>query len=211
MRFRVRKGAGAGVTQEYFGDSTDVIAAGSARLIGNIYSVSTPTTLREFRSHLVISTATEIRFLVYEGSNAAGPFARIAETAVASPGNGSRFYSSGTINVSLNVGRYYYVGVAYQAAVSASRRVFTLPMPVSFGQMEASGFVGGYPPGASVTPLRSTTNIWTQILLTGFDFVTAIIPDTAAVNSGDSVDVLVRLRASAPMGTISRHARGALE
>jgi hypothetical protein len=206
LRFRVSKGAGAGATEEYFGDSLTTIAGGSGRMIGNIYSVSTPTTLREFRCHLVLSVATPLRLLVYESTVVSGPYSRVSETIIASPLLGGRFYSSGNIGVSLVAGRFYYMGIAYQGSVNATRREQPLPIPVSFGQLEASGFVGGYPPAATVTPLRSTANVWTQKLSTGFDFVTSIVPDTAAVASGDSVNVVVRFRAVAPMGTY----RGAL-
>ncbi len=200
LRYKMHEGFNASLREEMVGDTTVTAPPSSLRMYGNIYSASSATVLREFKAYLGISSATELRFDVYVSSTVAGPYARIQETIIPNSGTGTRFYSSGPLDVPLLNGQFYFIAVAFQGSVIHYRQVVALPVPVSFGQIPNSGFVGGYPPAASVTPLRSAITLWTQTITTGFNLVTSIVPDTAAVNPGDSVAVRIGLKAPAAAG-----------
>jgi len=179
--------------EEIFGSTANPFT-GTLRDRGNIFSVSTATTLIEHRFYLSIPTDDELRFFVYRGTSVIGTYNKIDEVHFASSGTGEGFYSSGPINVPLEVGFYYYIGAAWPGNNTYYRGSETTPLPTSFGMLETGipgNIAGGFPPGATATNNTYTgySPYYCAIVTgVGIDWISAN-PEAGQVAPGDSMDV----------------------
>jgi len=144
--------SGAGCSETY--GSWSSTYSGSTRDRGDIFHVITPTTLSEIRMYLNFAASTDMYFFVYESDTLDGFYTKIHETFIASTGSGEGWYSSGTVNVSLEAGKYYYVGASWNGSATYGRSTESVPMPATcLGTLETGvpGSLAGYPPGNSFT------------------------------------------------------------
>ncbi|UCF62747.1 MAG: choice-of-anchor D domain-containing protein, partial [bacterium] len=179
--------------EEIFG-STASPFTGTLRDRGNVFQVTTATTLLEHRLYLDIPTSTPIYFFVYQGTNWNGQFTKVNEVFFANSGTGQGFYSSGPIGVPLEVGSFYYIGASWQGSATYYRGTETTPIPCSFGFLETGipgNIAGGYPPAATANNTYTTrySPYYCAIVTgAGVDWLTAV-PDTGMVAAGGNVDV----------------------
>lgn len=123
--------------------------SGTNRGRGNNWLVEDDTVLTEIEMYLDISTSTALNWFVYENSNPTGDFTKIHESETAS-GTGIQFYSSGPIDVQLEAGKYYLIGVWWGPdRLVYGRSLDTVPFDVSFGKLQ-SGIPGS--PYSSTPP-----------------------------------------------------------
>ena len=102
---------------ETMGSWTSVYT-GSTRARGNIYYVDTETVLTEHHLYLYIPTSTSLYFMVYESESLSNNFELISSVYKAESDTGERWYSSGSINVPLEVGKYYALLTSWSGTAS---------------------------------------------------------------------------------------------
>ncbi|RMH85160.1 MAG: choice-of-anchor D domain-containing protein, partial [Calditrichaeota bacterium] len=138
--------------EECFGSSASSFSGG-LRDRGNIFEVTTATTLLEYKAYLSIPQDVELYFFVYEGDVYQGIYTKINEVYVPSSGTGEGFYSSGPVNVPLQEGKFYYLGVSWgNVTVTYFRGSETTPLPTSFGFLRTGipSTLAGFPPGPTI-------------------------------------------------------------
>lgn len=106
--------------------------------VGNVYLIASGRTLTEIESYLNVLISTKLRYVVFESSAKDGLYAKIFEREVSPSGTGKTWYSSGSISVVLEVGKYYWIGVSWENLV-----VYYFggspPNAVSFGTQVSGG------------------------------------------------------------------------
>ncbi|MBN2449946.1 MAG: hypothetical protein JXR77_06135, partial [Lentisphaeria bacterium] len=123
--------------------STDFLYAPYAPEIHfGVYECTTSITLTRIESYLELSSSTAIEFSVFESATMNGVYALIHSNTVASPGTGTRFFSSGDISVPLTAGKYYAIGCGWNAAVPVQYigAVGTTPTPISWGNCSLGAY-----------------------------------------------------------------------
>ncbi|MBN1337930.1 MAG: choice-of-anchor D domain-containing protein [Bacteroidales bacterium] len=178
--------------EEVFGAFTSTFSGGD-RDRGNIFHVTQNTMLSEQRMYLNIPTSTELYFFVYEGTATTGTFTKIAEKYIASSGTGTGWYSSGTMIVSLQAGKYYYIGTAWLGSVTYGRGSQSVPIPCSFGELTTGipgNIAGGFPPAATASSTYTNFSPYYQTIVTGpvFTWLTPT-PSTGQATGGGSVTI----------------------
>ncbi len=134
---------------------------------GNIYNVTTPTFLVENKIWLEITNSTEIYHVVYEGDALVGDYSLIQENHIASSGTGEGWFSSGSMNVPLQAGKYYYIGITYIANVTLGMDDDAPPFPVSFGTLETSAIaIVAFPPTPTITNAVTNQGALKQAVVT---------------------------------------------
>ncbi|HRZ78943.1 MAG TPA: LamG domain-containing protein [bacterium] len=94
--------------------SSETNTAGSSRMRGNFYSVTTAKTITEIEAYLTLpDTGATIYYDVYESTALDGTYTHKVSYNVPFTLGGESFYSSGAIAVSLEAGKYYYIGVRW--------------------------------------------------------------------------------------------------
>ena len=123
-------------TVDTIGDAEELQSEPQGMVIGDIIEVTSNRQLSQIEADLVLAGARDLRWVVYRliDSNFVALFDKVVQGQT-----GSGYFSSGTINVNLVVGKTYLIGVAvngggfvpyYDAAPWA--------VPVSFGQVQGS-------------------------------------------------------------------------
>lgn len=104
-------------------------------MVGNTYRVDRTRKLTKIEQYLSVSGTSVFTWVVYEGSAYAYQnFTKVFEVTTSSSGAGA-FHSSGSIDVTLQAGKFYYLGVAVQGAFTRYyANAGTSPF-VSFGQL----------------------------------------------------------------------------
>lgn len=106
----------------------------SSYMVGNVYRVDRARKLTEIEQYLSVSGTSAFTWVVYEGNSYSGTFTKLFELTTSSSGEGV-FHSSGAIDVALQAGKFYYLGVIVQGSFT---RFYSssaeLPF-VSFGQL----------------------------------------------------------------------------
>jgi hypothetical protein len=138
---------------------------------GNIYSVTTPTTLNEIKMYLRFTGSRQLYYLVYQSPTLTGTYNKIHETNITDTGTGERWYSSGPISVPLVAGTYYMVILKYVGTVEWGFQEIAndpVPIPVSFGMLETGTYQNylGVPPEATVNIIRTNRAAIHQALIT---------------------------------------------
>jgi hypothetical protein len=119
-------------------------------LIGTFVTVTTARKLTQIEAYLAPSGTALFTWAVYSSATQSGSYSKIFE--VTTSGSGTMFHSSGAINVSLEKGKFYFIGVIANGAVAYySSGGIPTPVPFSFGQ-------GTYGTNFSATTLPSTVS-----------------------------------------------------
>jgi hypothetical protein len=134
---------------------------------GNIYNVTTPTTLVEYKMWMDVPLPTEIYYVVYEGDALTGDYDLIQQTYVPSSGTGEAWYSSGSINVPMLASKYYFVGMTYIGNITWGMDDDASPLPLSFGTFETDvlGIVA-FPPPPTITNAVTNQGAVKQAIVT---------------------------------------------
>ncbi len=128
-----------------FGGSSAAFS-GENRLRGNTYTFSAPQVLSEIQMELSFSGTLDLYYYVLESATLTGTYEVISEVVIPTEGNGQAFYSSGPINIALEPGMYYGIGVAWGASpVGYYRDPTALPRNWALGTVE-DAMQGGDPP-----------------------------------------------------------------
>jgi hypothetical protein len=127
-----------------------VTSSGNSTLLGNYVSVTTARKLTQIEGYYAASGTSLFTWVVYSSTTQSGSYSKIFE--VTTSGTGTMFHSSGPINVSLEKGKFYFIGVIASGATAYYNYGFS-PMPAlfSFGQATV-----GSSYTASVTPATVT-------------------------------------------------------
>lgn len=177
--------------EEVFGSWSSTFS-GSNRDRGNVFHVTTPVVLTETRFYLNITSSTELYFFVYEGSNVTGTFTKVSENYISSSGTGEGWYSSGPMSITLDAGKYYYIGTSWAASATYGRGTENVPLPCSFGTLETGipGTTAGHPPAQTCNSTYTGFSPYYQTIVTGptFTWLTPT-PNSGTVTGGSSVDV----------------------
>ncbi len=180
-----------GLLEEPIGTSASTFS-GSNLVRGNRYQATRRTTLKEIKSYHVISTATQMRFAVYESSTPTGSFTRIFDGPPVTTGTGTGFFGSGPISVQLDSGKYYLIGAGWLGSTTYYNSTSSVT-PVGFGSA-LSGFTATYPPPASVTISSTTTAFYRGAVVTTsgkFITVTNAAGDTLGGGLGNDHSVKI--------------------
>ena len=105
-------------TEETIGSWTTGSYAGANRTRGNIFLVSAVDTVVELRFYMSIDTSTSLYYMVYRSTTEQGTYDLVDSNYVASSGTGEGWYSSGAMNVPLEVGKYYFFGTSWSDSVT---------------------------------------------------------------------------------------------
>jgi hypothetical protein len=171
-------------------------SSGSSRYRGNVYQVDIEVPLKEIEQYLAITSPTSLEFFVYENTEATGTFTKIHSTTVSS-GTGTGWYGSGPIEVTLEAGKYYFIGAGWlgNADYYHNGAAVPLPAPVPFGSVLGPSGSNEYPPPASKPIAGGGTILWYQALEYGVPADIEILSPTSGTipPSGSTV---VNLRAT---------------
>jgi hypothetical protein len=188
--------------EEIFGSTANPFT-GTLRDRGNIFSVSTSTTLIEHRFYLNVPTDDELTFFVYRGTAVIGTYDKISEVHFANSGTGQGFYSSGPISVALDAGFYYYIGAAWPSTANNTyyRGSTATPIPASFGALETgipANIAGGFPPAATATNGTYGSGGFSPyycaiVTQSSPPFIKLLEPTSGSVDPGDTQNLNVRI------------------
>ncbi|MFN8178728.1 MAG: FlgD immunoglobulin-like domain containing protein [bacterium] len=169
---------------------------------GNVYRVDTATPLKEIQERLNVPASTPMEFFVYQNTAASGTFTKIFSTTITS-GTGLAWYSSGPINVSLQAGKYYFIGAGWSGTVTAYSDFGTtppLPLSIPFGAAMGPGGGTGYPPPAS-TVQGGGSWLYSIALGYGENFaLTLLSPSSGTVAASGSTPIDVQITAQSALG-----------
>jgi hypothetical protein len=123
-------------------------------LRGNVYTFDDIQTLSEIRMILGFTGSANLYYYVLEATTLNGQYTPIFEKAVVTTGTGSALYSSGAINVTLQPGYYYGIGVAWNAeTITYYRNIIHLPRPWEMGTVGKSlQYNGNIPITGPISP-----------------------------------------------------------
>jgi len=173
--------------------STNTQFSGAARYRGNVYRVDLGVPLKQIDQYLNVNAATQLEFFVYENTAASGSFTKIFTTTVTS-GTGLGWHSSGTIDVTLEAGKWYFIGCAWMgnATYYSDGGTTGLPAPVPFGAVVSSAGNNVYPTPGTAYVSGAGASIWSQAVEVGTPAnITLLSPSAGSVPpAGSSVVVL---------------------
>jgi subtilisin family serine protease len=192
--------------EEVFGSTQNSFVAGP-RTRGNIFACTTSRILREHRFYLAPGAATQLWFLVYEGTSAAGDYSLVSASNVSPAGPGQGWYSSGDIDLTMVEGRYYLIVASFEQVSTYYNQIDInpYPIPASFGSL--IGGAGWFWAPVDAFPPAPTQNVppdalgggvaYHQTLVTD-DLVTwvAAAPESANVGAGSQLAIEVTFDAS---------------
>ncbi len=139
-------------------------ASSSSRIVGNYYSVATARTLTEIEQFATVSGTSLFTWVVYEADTQTGTYNRISQSTTSSSGM-DQYHSSGTINVTLQPGKFYMVGVFIQGAHTHFRQVSAGQAFTSFGK-RLSGLLTSGTSAPTTLSFSTSTTIYRQRLTT---------------------------------------------
>ncbi|HET9886672.1 MAG TPA: FlgD immunoglobulin-like domain containing protein [bacterium] len=125
---------------------------GGSRFRGNIYRADTAAPLRSIEHLATINGSTTLEFFAYQGNDSSGAFSKIFSMSKMSD-TGTGWFSSGQIDVAMQAGKFYFIGMGWLGSVTYfNDGGFTpLPVPLSFGACLGAAGANVYPPPASTT------------------------------------------------------------
>ncbi len=188
-------GGYAGQASDDIGNTENNLTTTSNLMRGGVVSVTTTVQLIRIRAYLNITTPVELRFIVYENTAATGTFTKVFESTLANSGTGTRFYDSDPVNIVLQAGKFYAVGVNWNGGLNyfwdASAPV---PIPISFGTI-TGGLAGTvFPPPATITQGALTSLYYTQLVTARDRWLTVTTNGSGNVAPGDSATVGFKIR-----------------
>ena len=96
-----------------------------------------PVTLTALEIQLNVSTSTPLYFDAYYSPTKTGTFVKAYEKSLALSGTGLKWYSSGPVSWQLSPG-YYLLVTRWSGTASYAVGNQTVPLPASFGALEAA-------------------------------------------------------------------------
>jgi subtilisin family serine protease len=181
------QGGFAGQTQDNVGSTQNNLTTTSTLMRGGVVNVTTTVQLVEIKSWLTITTSRELRFVVYENTLPTGSFTKIFESTLASSGTGTQFYSSGPVNIMLQSGKYYAIGVNWNGGLNYFwQSAAPVPVPVSFGTITGGLAQTVFPPPATITQNALTSLYYTQLVTASGRWLTIESGGAGMVAPGDS-------------------------
>jgi hypothetical protein len=146
--------------EEVFGSNAFVFGPSGVRGRGNFFTCTTSRRVVEHRFYLNITAATPTYYCIYEGDTQVGTYNQLSIVPVASQGPGEGWYSSGAIDVTLTVGKYYVIYTQWDANSNYYNQQGITPFPVScsFGeQTGGAGWATGSVPAYGTPPPATQT------------------------------------------------------
>src|SRR5262245_55191600 len=146
-----------GSHEEVFG-SRETTFEGEFRSRGNIFHATRASRLPGHPSWLPPPPFTELWFLVYEGTSAAGTYTLVSASDATPAGPIEGWYSSGDINVPLLEDHYYLIIASFDlySVYYNQTDIAPYPVPASFGELIA-GAGWSWVPETSFPPLPPQT------------------------------------------------------
>jgi subtilisin family serine protease len=178
------------------GSPTTSLATSSGLLRGGVVRISTSVQLNEIRTWLNMTAARELRFVVYDSTSGTG-FTKIFESVVSNPGTGGpKWYSSGPVNITLEAGKKYAIGVGWQGLSGLTYHYqlsSPVPVPVAFGTITGGLAQSGFPPPTTITQGATSTLYYTQLVTSSGQWLGITSGGTGTLTSGDSSAVNFRV------------------
>ncbi|MCB0299749.1 MAG: choice-of-anchor D domain-containing protein, partial [Calditrichaeota bacterium] len=189
--------------EEVFGSNASSFGPSGLRGRGNLFTVTSSTTLSEHRLYLNPTAATKMHFVVAESDAQVGTYTTISVAELTAAGPGEGWYSSGAVNVPLQAGKFYLIFAQWEGNANYYNEQNIAPYPIqaSFGELTAAagwstGSVPTYAdPPATEHPIAATAFgaavAYYQTLVTGSgSWLTPSITD-GTVPANSSVEVLL--------------------
>lgn len=150
--------------EEVFGSNASTFGPSGLRGRGNLFTVTSNTTLSEHRLYLNPTAATKMHFVVAESDAQVGTYTTISVAELTSAGPGEGWYSSGSVNVPLQAGKFYLIFAQWEGNANYYNQQGITPYPIqaSFGELAAAagwstGSVPTYAdPPATEHPIAAT-------------------------------------------------------
>jgi hypothetical protein len=172
------------------------------RTRGNIFHVTKPTILQEFRSYLDIEEPTIVDFVVGEANAIDGVYHIRHRSRDTVDSFGQGMVSSGPVGFALVPGNFYLLGTSVHGSAPSYYRVAPFLVPVSFGEIVSAGFVTMMNLPDSFSVRRQTYTIFHQSVITDpAGCVPVIVPATGVIEPGDSATIGVSLPFALASGT----------
>jgi hypothetical protein len=118
-------------------------------LYGQFYTVTTSRKLTQIEDYFTVSGTSLFTWVVYSSTQLDGAYAKAFEVTTSSSGT-AVFASSGAISVSLEQGKYYFIGALVAGAHTAFYTQLAA-IPVSFGQATSGSTISATTAPATVT------------------------------------------------------------
>ena len=197
---------GGALVPEAVGDGGTIALNFVGELYLNIVRPSTPTLLREFRSYLDVPTPQSVRFAIYQNTTASGMYEKVFESFVPSVEPGVQYYSSGPVEIALDSGKYYAIGIS-RPLNGTLRQVYrgaTFPIQISFGQVVGRFNGCCYPPPSSVTITPTGAVVLRMQFITSTGAWLAVTSHSnGTIDPGDSISLGFKVRVySLPFGQV---------
>jgi len=170
------------------GSATTSLATSSALMKGGVVQVTSSIQLNEIKSWLNITASRELRFIVYENTTGTS-FTKIFEVAVNSGTGGPQWYSSGPVNVQLEAGKTYGIGVNWPAITGLTYHYQSsapVPVPIPFGMITGGLSQSGFPPAATITQGSLSTLYYTQLVTSSSQWLNILSGGAGTIASGDT-------------------------
>jgi hypothetical protein len=193
---------GGAFVPDNIGNGQSPLAPTGGWLAGGIVNVNHTTQLLEIKSQLNITTPQNLRFIVYRNTTLMGAYEKVFESMLTNAGPGLQFYSSGPVNVTLDSGKFYAIGVNTSGTVTFFRNSVTLPVPISFGTIRSGLIRGGYPQPNLITILSINSSLfYTQLITSNNRWLSVVSRGSGTLFFGDSVSLEFKVKTSSlPFG-----------
>lgn len=156
---------------DYSGRAVDIVGStsysgsGTGRAKGNSYQIDTSVFLTEMEFWLDFSDTQTLTYYVFDCPDEFGTYTEVYRNSESVGGSGEGWYSSGTVNIDLNINTHYIIVVSWNGSMgyyfdSAESQA------TSFGA-QTHGYAAGYHPlPGSFDSLTNDTAIYHQRLTT---------------------------------------------
>ncbi|MBI5472562.1 MAG: T9SS type A sorting domain-containing protein [Ignavibacteriae bacterium] len=187
-------GAYAGYAETNIGAATTSLATSSALMRGGVVDVTSTVQLNEIRSWLTITIERELRWVVYENTSGTS-YTKIFESVTASSGTGGPlWYSSGPVNLVLQAGKKYAIGVDWPAVTGSGltyhyRVSSPVPEPISFGNITGGLALSAFPPAPTISVSQTNTLYYTQLVTSSGKWLSITSNQSGTVAPGDSAAI----------------------
>jgi hypothetical protein len=158
-----------GRTVDIVGDTSNT-ASNTGRAKGNAYRVDVDTRLDEVEFWLNFTDTQTLIYYVFESLVEFGTYSEIYRDTEVVSGMGAGWYSTGTLNVQLNAGRYYIIAVSWDGYMTYY---------YDTGDSQATSFgsqVHGYAVGLNPLPSSFSSTVNDQAIYYQRLMSTAITP-----------------------------------
>lgn len=186
------QGGLGGLKSDVMGSKTNTLL-GARRFRGNLYSISETTKLKEIQSyHFLYRPSTKFKFFVYENSTLSGQYTKLFESndvVMEPPFDG--FVRSGAMNVNLQSGKFYIVGVAWDSLTTHYQGPGAGNL--AFGSFASGVLLNTFPPPDSLTPTTTSLPYHMILSTTSGKFVSVSNVQGDTLQSGESQEHLVRV------------------